>query len=103
MKISNARARVIDFMGGSSARFRRAGDEARAALEGEVGPQPVEQHGKPVAETDKEVDVNDAPEQPGEAAAQSHCSEIGNGERAADRCQAAEVAIAKGRKRLAFD
>ena len=43
----------------------RPGDQPHAALERDVGPQPVEHHRKPVAEADQEVDVGGAPEQPG--------------------------------------
>ena len=41
-----------------------AGDQARAALEGEIAPEPAEADGDPAAEADQEPDVRDRPEQP---------------------------------------
>ena len=38
-----------------------AGDEARAALEGDVAPQPGQRDDDAVAQPDEEVDVGDAP------------------------------------------
>ncbi len=47
-----------------------AGDQARAALIGEVVPQPVDGDREPAAEADQEPDVGDGPDQPGEEAAE---------------------------------
>ena len=42
-----------------------AGDEPRAALKSDVGPEPLRCHDQPIAKADQEVDVGDAPDPPG--------------------------------------
>src|SRR5215212_6909816 len=52
--------------------FSRLGrDQAGAAFEGEVGPQPLHGDQDPVAEADQEVDVRQAPDEPGQNAGQA--------------------------------
>src|SRR5262249_38024222 len=77
------------------------GDEPRAALEGNIGPEPVEQHREPIAEADQEEDVDGAPEEPGEPPAQLDEAEIADRDLAPDRRQVARVAVAEGGHRLA--
>src|SRR5215471_2600180 len=57
-----------------------AGDEARAALKGHIGPQPSQGDDDAIAQADQEIDVDEAPKQPGEPSGQLDKTEIG------DRC-----------------
>src|SRR5262249_30563407 len=74
----------------------RAGDEPGAAVERDIGPEPLRHYRKPVAVANQEEDMDHAPEQPGRVAGRSDPAEVGNGRSAADGGQAAEVAIAEG-------
>ena len=60
------------------------GDQPRAALERDVVPRPVERHDDAVAEADEEVDVRDAPQQPGEEAGERQPAELDDGALAPD-------------------
>jgi hypothetical protein len=42
-----------------------ARDQPRAALESDVGPEPLRCHDQPIAKANQEVDVRDAPDPPG--------------------------------------
>ena len=81
-----------------------ASDEAGAAREGEVGPSPVGQHGKPIAEADEKEDVDRDPYEPsGEA---THMGlegplDFGDGGHAADGGHVAFVKVAEGWAALA--
>ena len=81
-----------------------ARNEARATREGEVGPGPVDQDGKPIAEADEEEDVDGDPYEPsGET---THvCLEgpldIADSGHAANGCHIAFVEVAEGRTRFA--
>src|SRR5207245_7474842 len=79
----------------SALHLHAAGDEARAALVGDVGPEPVEQHRQPVAEADQERDVDGAPEQPGEPAAQLDETEIADRDLAPDGREIAGMPVAE--------
>src|SRR5258707_5310266 len=74
---------------------KRAGDQASAALEGEIGPQPVERHDDAVPEADQKVDVRDHPDQPGHKAAQPNPAKIDDGGFAPDGGEIAIVAISE--------
>ena len=82
-------------------RAGQAGDQPRAALEGDVAPCPVQRDDRPPAETDQEVDVGGAPQHPGDETRQAHLAEVGHRILAADRGERAEVAIAERRQRFA--
>ena len=69
------------------------GDQSRTALIGQVRPQPIDRDCHAVAKADQEVNVRQAPHQPGNAAGQREPAEIDDGFLAADRCEIAEVAI----------
>ena len=56
---------------------RHAGDQPGAALERDVVPEPVGRDHEPVAEADQEVDVRDAPQQPGDEARQLEAAPSG--------------------------
>ena len=58
---------------------------ARAALERDIGPHPIERDDDAVAEADQEIDVHDAPDEPGEPAAQAQPAEIHHRGLAPDR------------------
>src|SRR5215472_10156693 len=73
--------------------LRRSGDQPRAALEGDVRPQPFQQHDNPIPKADEEGDVDEAPQQPGETAIEADPAEISDGAAAADGREAAEIAI----------
>src|SRR5262249_2695236 len=72
-----------------------AGDEARAALEGHVGPEPGQGDDDAIAQADQEIDVDEAPKQPGEPSGQLDKTEIGDRCLTADGREAAAVAVAK--------
>ena len=79
-------------------RSGQAGDEPRATLEGQVVPRPVHQYGQAIAEADQEIDMGEAPDQPGHEAGKAKGPELGHGALAADRGHAPEVAIAERRQ-----
>jgi len=66
---------------------------SRAALEREIGPQPVERHDDGVPEADQKVDVHDHPDQPSHKAAQPNPAKIDNSGFAPDGGEIAVVAI----------
>src|ERR1700747_3661493 len=73
-----------------------AGDEASAALKRHIRPEPVEHDRDQVPETDQEIDVHRAPEEPRQAAREAHEAEIGDGGPSSDRGEVPEIAVAKG-------
>ncbi len=78
---------------------RHARDQPRAALEGHVVPQPGERHHETVPDLDQEEDVDDAPEQPAEEAAQLQAAELHHRGAPSDGGEIALVAIAERRRR----
>src|SRR6266699_440721 len=75
------------------------GYQARAALIGQVRPQPIGRDGDAVAKADQEIDMRQAPHQPGNPAGQGEPAEIDDRFPAADRGEVAEVAVAERRRR----
>src|SRR5690606_35180675 len=51
-------------------------NDARAALAGEVTPDPLDADEKPLFEVDEQVDVDERPEEPGKAALQRPPAEV---------------------------
>src|SRR3970282_227107 len=81
---------------GSHARRPRAlVDDARRALEGPVGPRPVDQHDDAVPEADQEVDVRGEPGDPGEPAPDVDPGEHRDRGGATDGRQLSVVAVAE--------
>src|SRR5262245_47804247 len=74
---------------------RHLGDQPRAALEGEVVPQPGERHDETVAQPDQEIDVGDAPEQPAEEALEVQRPHLHHRGAPSDRGEVAGVVIAE--------
>src|SRR5690349_2484858 len=85
---------------GRDARRRRivAGDESRAPGVGEPSPDPIEEHGRTVAEADETIDMDDAPQHPGKPARELEPGQICHCRRATDRRKRALVAIAERRR-----
>ena len=78
------------------ARRRRAGDQARAAPERDVRVGPLEEHQHAVAEADQEEDVDREPGEPREEARELEAAgQLAHGLAAADRREAALVAVAE--------
>src|SRR4029450_6024233 len=73
----------------------RSGDQAYARLESCIGPQPVEQHDEAGTKADKERDVDQAPQQPGQGAVDLQPAEVGDRRAPADRRHGAIVSIAE--------
>src|SRR5258706_5602705 len=73
----------------------RAGDQAGAALKGDIGPDPLDQDTDPVAKADQEKDVDDAPEQPGKKTAHPDPTEIGNRTAAPDGGEVSHIHVAE--------
>src|SRR4029077_18866391 len=85
--------------------FVAAGDQAGAALVGEIRPGPLDHHDQAIAESDEEKNVDEEPCQPGEISGQvklAGLSELGDGGGAADGGQAAFVVVPKFAARLIF-
>src|SRR6266436_6232297 len=76
-------------------------DQPRGALVAPVDPEPAQRDAEPVAQADQEVDVRDAPDPPGEGAAELDRSEIDYREPLADLCQAAGMLVTKRSGRAA--
>src|ERR1700752_5273856 len=68
-----------------------AGNQASTALEGEIGPDPLDENAHPVTKTDEEKDMDNAPEQPGGKAADLDPAEIGHRAATPDGGQVARV------------
>src|SRR5689334_24360008 len=82
----------------------RAGYQASAPLEGEIGPDPLDQDTHPVAKADQEKDMHRTPEQPGQQAADAKPAEIGDGAAAPDGREIADIDIMEWfRRRPAFE
>src|SRR5215468_10702005 len=71
------------------------GDQPRAALEGEVIPQPSERDDETIAQPDQEIDVGDAPEQPAEEALEVQRPHLHHRGAPSDRGEVAGVVIAE--------
>src|ERR1700680_2537132 len=69
------------------------GDESRAALEGQVGPGPLEQHQETVAKAYQVEDVDAQPHDPGDEAREADRAHFDNGKRTSYGCQVSFVAI----------
>ena len=82
--------------------FIAAGDEAGAALVGQIRPCPLDHYQQAIAESNQEKDVDEQPCQPGEIAGEHELAELGNGGGAADRGQAAFIVIMEIASRLVF-
>src|ERR1700730_1163415 len=79
------------------------GDESRAALEGQVGPCPLEQHQETVAKAYQVEDVDAQPHGPGQEAREADRDHFDNGKRTSYCCQVCLVAIVdwpNGRARI---
>ena len=74
-------------------------DEPRAALIGQVSPKPLHADPQPLFEPDKQVDVHQRPQHPGEPALELPCAEIEHGRTAANDGCVTAVAEAEGRDR----
>src|SRR5258708_34449201 len=77
------------------------GNQPRRALIAHVDPEPAQRDAEPVAQADQEVDMRDAPDPPGEGAAELDRSEIDHREPLADLCQAAGMLVTKRSGRAA--
>src|SRR6185437_7408235 len=75
-----------------------AGDESRAPGIGEPSPDPIEEHGRTVAEADETIDMDDAPQHPGKPARELEPGQICHCRRAANRRKRALLAIAERRR-----
>ena len=81
-----------------------ASDEAGAAREGEVGPDPGGEDGEAIAESDEEKDVHGEPGEPGGEAAEVGFEgpfDFGDGGHAADGGHVAFVEVTEGGARFA--
>ena len=76
-------------------------DQSHSDVERKVRPDPAEHDRKPIAYADQEKDVHSAPKPPCRRAGDLHPPKIRNRAPAADRGQAALVAIAERRRRFA--
>src|SRR5262249_15569639 len=83
------------------ARSRHAGDEPRAALERYVIPGPVQRDDQAVSKADQEVDVRDAPYDPGDEAGNLQSADLDDGAPAPDGRKRAEIPVAERRRRVA--
>ena len=79
------------------------GDQPRGTLVAGVNPDPAQRHAEAIAQADQEVDVGDAPDPPGDRAAQLEPAEIDHGEALADLREAAGMLVAERRQRLALE
>ena len=71
-------------------------DQAGAALVADVIPQPTDRDAEPVAYTDQEIDVRNAPYPPCQRAAQLDPSKVDHRQPLADLREAAGVLVVKG-------
>src|SRR6185295_17576990 len=71
-----------------------AEDDARAALVGEIGPGPVDEHDEPAAESDQEVDVQGQPEPPRQDSGQAQARQLRHGRVTADGGERTPVPVA---------
>src|SRR5216684_1539608 len=77
-------------------KIRSAGDQAGAALVGEIGPGPLDENQQAVAKSDEEKNVDEKPGQPGDESGDVNLAELGDGGGAADGGQAAFVVVVEG-------
>src|SRR5215467_16341690 len=73
--------------------IRRIRNQTRAALKGEVVPEPVEGDDKAVAQSDQKIDVRDAPEHPADESLQLQRSEFYDRGATADRREVAKMHV----------
>src|SRR6266508_5025550 len=78
-------------------------DQPCGALVAGVDPQPAQGDAEAVAQPDQEVDVGDAPDPPGEIAAQLDAAEIDHRLFLADLREAAGMLVAERRQRAAAE
>src|SRR6516165_1891506 len=78
-------------------RSRGPRDKPRPALEVEVTPGPIERDGEAVTGADQEIDMSEAPQDPGQEPCQPQPSDLHDRRIAADCGKRAEVAIAEWR------
>ena len=83
-------------IGGPSRQVGAAGDQARAAFVGRVGPRPLNEYQQAVAKADEKKNVDEQPGEPGDEAGDVDASELGDGGGAADGGQAALVPVVDG-------
>src|ERR1051326_789530 len=81
---------MLRFRGPDASEFRPVhrrhvvGDQPRAALERQIIPEPFECDHQPMARSDQKINVDDAPEQPAEEAAQAEPADRHDGGAPAD-------------------
>src|SRR4051812_4219082 len=80
--------------------YKVFGDQARATLEGEVGPEPAHGHEEAIVEADEQIDMRHSPEKPGNEALELQASPMHDGGVLADHCQIAPAVEAKWRRGL---
>src|ERR1700744_5023708 len=79
---------------------RVSGDQAGSTAIGQVGPEPVEDNGRPVASARKEQDMGEAPEPPGGSPPKPKPTDLHDGCQPANGRKIAIVAILEGPRRL---
>src|SRR6202041_1856591 len=79
---------------------RRLGDQTRAALPGEIAPQPLVLDAKPVLQLGQKEQMNKGPGQPGREPRQSYAARFHDGEILADDGHVALVEVPKRARRL---
>ena len=84
------------------ARAGYSGDQACTALEGEVVPRPVHCDDGAIAKSDQEVDMRDAPEEPGEESLEFDAAQFHHRALASDRRERPEIPIVKWWQRAAL-
>ena len=80
-----------------------AGDEAAAAPEGQIGPEPGSQNSEPVSHTYQKSNVSCAPKPPCRSAAHSNSAEVGDRCLPSNRGKASIMAVAERRRRGSAD
>src|ERR1700749_5001346 len=79
---------------------RRLGNQARAALSGEIAPHPLPLDAKPVLQLGQKEQVNKGPGTPGGEPCQSHVARLHDGEILADDGHVALIEVPKRARRL---
>jgi len=74
-------------------------DKSRAASIGEIGPEPVQQHGQAISPASQKRDMRCSPEPPRRGIPQTHTAEICDRRLTANRCEASHMSILKWRRR----
>src|SRR4051794_19853364 len=78
------RIATIIFYSRSRSGLLRVGDEARAALEGEVAPRPLHHHQQAIAKADEEQQMDEQPRHPRDEARDVDPAEVGDSGGASD-------------------